>query len=207
MRTLTLLTLFMLVSCGIGDAQGPLKFSTSTESPVRAEEVDFSILKKRVLPKCIGCHKDWTSEEVVNRFTKENIPEESRLFVTVFEGDMPRNSPPLSSELLEITRNYIANIRYKRPVEIPLPDDGRPVSFDELNQKVFQISCLPCHGKRQLKDAESLAGSKWIDKLNPENSRLLTSVLSGKMPKQRNALSDNQVELIRRYLRNFRPVR
>lgn len=196
--------LILLNSCGIGDGKGPLNFSVRTEEPVRAEDVNFEVFKKRVLPKCIGCHKGWTREEAVNRFTKENLPEESRLFVTIKKGEMPKNSPPLSSELLEITRNYVANIRYQRPVEAPLPDDGQPVSFESLKRKVFSVSCLPCHANRQLKDAEALATSKWIDHESPEKSRLLTSVLSGKMPKQRNLLTDNQIELIRRYLRSFR---
>lgn len=206
MKALSFLTLFFLVSCGIGDGKGPLNFSVNMEQPVRAEDVNFQVIQKKVLPKCIGCHQDWTTEEIVNRFTKENNPDESRLYVSAHKGEMPKNSPPLSSTLLEILRDYVANIRYTRPVETALPDDGNPVSFDVVNEKVFKVSCLPCHAGRSLKDAESLANSKWIDRTNLENSKLLTSVVSGKMPKQRNLLTDNQIELIRRYLRNFRPA-
>jgi hypothetical protein len=196
--------LFTLVSCGIGDPMGPLNFSVHRDEPIRAEEVNFAVLKAKVLPKCIGCHKDWTSEEIVNRFTRENLPDQSRLFTTVKSGAMPKNAPALNSALLEITRNYVQNIRYVRPVEEALPDDDQPVSFDVVNEKVFKISCLPCHSQRSLKDAESLANSKWINRQNLEESKLLTSVVSGKMPKERNLLTQNQIELIRRYLRNFR---
>jgi len=204
MNRFSLIFLATLVSCGIGDSKTPLNFSVKVNEPIRAEDVNFELLQKKVLPKCIGCHKDWTTEEIINRFTRENLPEQSRLFTTVQSGSMPKNSPPLSSELLEITRNYVANIRYKRPVEEPVPDDGLPVSFDLVNEKVFKVSCLPCHSARALKDAESLANSKWINKEDPEQSKLLTSVVSGKMPKERNLLTPNQIEYIRRYLRNFR---
>lgn len=192
-----------LVSCGIGGEKGPLNFQVSQDEPIRAEEVNFKVFRKTVLPRCVGCHKDWTSEEVVNRFTKENLPEQSRLYTTVRDGKMPKNSPPLSSELLEITRNYVQNIRYVPPMEEPLPDDGQPVSFETVNEKVFKVSCLPCHSGRQLKDEASLAASAWINRENLQESKLLTSVVSGKMPKGRNLLTDNQTELIRRYLRNF----
>lgn len=196
--------LFTLVSCGIGDPMGELNFSATIDEPIRAEDVNFTVLKEKVLPSCIGCHKDWTSDEVVNRFTRGNLPDESRLYTTVKSGSMPKNARPLSSNLLEITRNYIQNIRYTPPVEEALPDDGQPVSFDVVNEKVFKISCLPCHATRSLKDAESLAKSKWINRENPDESKLLTAVVSGKMPKERNLLTPNQLELIRRYLRNFR---
>jgi hypothetical protein len=204
MKAFPLSLLFTLVSCGIGGAQSPLNFSVKVDQPVRAEEVDFVVLQKRVLPKCIGCHKDWTSKEVVNRFTRENLPDQSLFFTSILSGSMPKNLPPLSSELVEITRNYIQNIKYVRPIEAPLPDDGLPVSFETVNEKVFKISCLPCHSKRSLKDEASLSQSSWINRQNLEQSKLLTSVVSGHMPKERNLLTDNQTELIRRYLRNFR---
>lgn len=204
MKNFSLIILVTLVSCGIGDSKGPLNFAVKVNEPIRSEDVDFAVLQKNVLPKCIGCHKGWTSEEVVNLFTRENRPDESRLYTTMKNGSMPKNSPPVSSELLEITRSYVQNIQYKRPVEEPLPDDGLPVSFDVVNAKVFKVSCLPCHGQRSLKDAEALANSKWINKENLEQSALLTSVVSGKMPKERNLLTANQIELVKRYLRNFR---
>ena len=177
----------------------PLNFSVKVDEAIRAEEVNFQVLQNKVLPKCIGCHKDWTSEEMVNRFTRENLPDQSRLFTTVQKGSMPKNSPPLSSELLEITRNYIQNIVYKAPSERPLPDG--PVTFDVLNEQVFKISCLPCHAARALKDEISL--QTWINREKPEESKLLTAVVSGKMPKERNFLTPNQIELIRRYVKQF----
>lgn len=199
MKNVSLLFLATLVSCGLGGSKTPLEFSVKVDEAVRAEEVNFEVLQKKVLPKCIGCHKDWTSEEVVNRFTRKNLPDESRLFTTIKNASMPKNSPPLSGELLEITRNYIQNIVYKAPEERPLPDG--PVTFDVLNEQVFKVSCLPCHATRALKDEVSLG--KWIDKANPEQSKLLTSVVSGKMPKERNFLTPNQIELIRRYIQRF----
>ncbi len=204
MKFLFLILLTTLVSCGIGGKQSPLLFEVTLEEPVRAEEVNFEVLKTRVLPKCVGCHKDWTSEEVVNRFTRENLPEQSRFYTTIADGSMPKNSPNLDPVLEEIARNYIQNIRYVRPEEEPLPDDLK-VDFNMLNEKVFKISCLPCHAARGLKDEASLL-KKWVDKENPEQSKLLTSVVSGKMPKQRNLLTPNQIELIKRYVKSFGPA-
>jgi hypothetical protein len=204
-KGLSFILLFTLVSCGIGGARGPLHFQANFDQPIRAEEVNFAVFQKTVLPRCVGCHKDWTSEEMVNRFTRENNPEESRLFLTIKSGQMPKHTKrPLSSHFLEITRNYIQHIRYTRPVEAPLPDAGKPVSFETVNEKVFQVSCLPCHAQKALKDEAALVASSWINRQNLEQSKLLTAVISGKMPKQRNLLTDNQIELLRRYLRNFR---
>lgn len=204
MKSVSLIFLATLASCGIGDSKGPLNFSVKVNEAVRSEDVDFAVFQKNVLPKCVGCHRDWTSEEIVNRFTRENLPDESRLYTTMKNGTMPKNSPPVSSELLEITRSYIQNIQYTRPVEEALPDDGLPVSFDVVNEKVFKISCLPCHSSGPLKDAEALARSRWINKEELEESRLLRSVVAGRMPKERNYLTPNQIELVRRYLRNFK---
>lgn len=107
------MALFFVVSCGIGGSKGDLNFVVRTDESIRAEEVDFAVLQKTILPKCIGCHQKWTSEESFAKFIRPGEPDESQFFDSVKTGRMPKRSPPLSTEQLEIVRNYILNLIQK----------------------------------------------------------------------------------------------
>jgi hypothetical protein len=111
MNTVKIIFLSILVSCGIGGARGPLNFEAKVDEQILAEEVNFAVLQKEILPKCIGCHQGWVSEEAIEELIVAGQPEESPFFDSVKTGWMPKRAPPLNSFQLEIVRNYILNIR------------------------------------------------------------------------------------------------
>lgn len=210
MKIIILLFLSTLVSCGIGGAKSPLSFAVMIEEPVRAEEVDFQILQKQILPKCIGCHQKWTTEEAFAKYIVPGKPDESQFFDSVKTGRMPKRAQPLSSQQLEIVRNYILNIKIVMPVPDPIPapePDPVPapvaVTFKDLHEKVFQVSCLPCHAR--ILGSESALNSNWIDPENTDLSPLLVETESGRMPKRGAPLTAEQLQLIRDYVKQFRP--
>lgn len=88
-------------------------------------EVSFEELKTKVLePKCISCHKKWTTEE---EFLKRNITPgnaaASKLYDSVMAPRMPKSplnedgtmNPvvPLSKAETKLIRNYINNLKPK----------------------------------------------------------------------------------------------
>ena len=210
MKILTLLILSTLVSCGIGGAKGPLNFGIMIEEPVRAEEVDYKVLQKKILPKCIGCHQKWTTEEAFAKYIVPGKPDESQFYDSVKTGRMPKRAQPLTSQQLEIVRNYILNIRIVAPVPEPIPEpipepDPVPapvVTFNDLHEKVFQVSCLPCHAR--ILGSESALNSNWIDPENTDLSPLLVETESGRMPKRGAPLTSEQLQLVRDYVKQFR---
>lgn len=89
------------------------------------EEISFEELKTKVLePKCIVCHKKWTSEE---EFTRRNITPgnalTSKLYDSVLAPRMPKGAMnedgtyppvvPLSLVEKKLIRNYINNLKPK----------------------------------------------------------------------------------------------
>jgi len=198
MNKLNLIFLLSLVSCGIGGKMGALNFSVKVNESIRAEEVNFAVLQKEVLPKCIGCHQKWTTEDAFAKFITPGLPDESQFFDSVKTGRMPKKSPPLSTEKLEIVRNYILNMKVTETIPVP----ETQASFQDLQEKVFNVSCLPCHTK--ILNDETLLNEKWIDKTSPELSKLLIETESGRMPKRGIPLTSAQLELLRAYVNGFK---
>jgi hypothetical protein len=79
------------------------------EETISPEKVDFKVLSEVVFDKCIVCHKGWTAEEKFAKHIKGNNPDQSRLYLSVVEGKMPKNGPKMSQKEQEIIRNYILN--------------------------------------------------------------------------------------------------
>ncbi len=228
MKLISMIFLATFVSCGFNTAKGPLNFGIKIDEPVRAEEVDFKVLQKQILPKCLGCHQKWTTEEAFAKYIVPGKPDESQFYDAVKTGRMPKRAQPLSSQQLEIVRNYILNLKVvaptpePEPVPEPVPEpipapeptpeptpepDPVPapvaVTFKDLHEKVFQVSCLPCHAR--ILGTEAALNSNWIDPENTDLSPLLVETESGRMPKRGAPLTAEQLQLIRDYVKQFRP--
>ncbi len=206
MNKLNFIFLATLVSCGIGGAKGPLQFAIKVDEPIRSEEVDFALLQKKILPKCIGCHETWTTEEAFAKYIKPGRPDESLFYDSVKTGRMPKRSPPLSTAQLEIVRSYILYVKVVAPTPVPEttpePTPVPVVNFQDLQEKVFTVSCLPCHTK--ILNDENLLNGNWVNKTSPELSKLLVETEAGRMPKGGAPLSSEQLQLIRDYVNKFR---
>jgi mono/diheme cytochrome c family protein len=92
------------------------------------------------------------------------------------------------------------------PVQLPPHTPSATVRFSKDVLPIFQEKCINCHGGEKtskgldLKTYASLmAGSQngaMIVPSDPTNSKLLQSVLSGKMPKRGPALPSEQIQLL-----------
>ncbi len=214
MNALKLLVLTALVSCGIGGPKGKLIFDAERDNAIRAENVNFTVLQKQILPKCISCHGDWTSERSIADLIQPGNPDGSDFFDSVKTGWMPKNAAPLTSAELEIVRNYIINLRVLAPAPIPLPTPAPTptptpepipaprVTYQELRSKVFEVSCLPCHA--EILNDEAVLNSTWVNQESPEFSDLLLETESGRMPKRRAPLTAEHLQLVRDYVNQFR---
>lgn len=103
--TLSLLSLFLLVSCG---KKSPLIFSDRGLTALKNKP--FEDMKNKVLiPHCISCHKKATTEEGIAHWVKAGKPESSALYMAVKEGRMPKKAAPLSTVELELIFDYITS--------------------------------------------------------------------------------------------------
>jgi uracil-DNA glycosylase len=101
-----------ITSCGPKMDRTDLVFKTKTPNISNLKVVNFEDLKREVLvPHCIGCHKRMDTEEGLARYIVPGQPEQSKLFLAIENGSMPKRANPLSTEYLEFVRRYIENIK------------------------------------------------------------------------------------------------
>lgn len=206
-RMLSILLLFTLTSC-LGH-KGPLTFKEHqkplSEAPeVRTEEpkpcppheehrVGFADLQKRILARCVGCHKGMATEEGILKRIKPGDPEGSAFFRSVESGRMPKGAPPLTTEELELVRTYIKNLK-------PAPPEPAKLAFQDLKMRILEpYQCLTCH--KRMEDEATLV-KRWIDPAQPENSKLYLRTLDGSMPMDGDALSEVDQKFVLEFIKS-----
>lgn len=205
MKNAFLLTLsLILASCGQGE-KSSLSFKVNNLSPIVTEtkltalQKAFNKLNTDVLaPHCIGCHKKANTEEGIAKWIKSEDVEGSKLYAVIKDGRMPKKAPPLSSEKLEIVRQYIEEFSLANPV--PKPNE---IAFKKLYQEVLLPDCLGCH-KRVDKEAGIVM---WIVKGDATNSKLYQVIEDGRMPKRAAKLSSEKLNIVREYIESFNQLR
>ena len=194
MNKLILLIILTTVfqSCG---KKSDLIFIDNSPIPTRIQKeelVTFEILNQQILtPHCIVCHKKSSTEEGIAKWVVAGRPEESKLFTTIKEGLMPKRADPLPLKDVELVRQYILDLVKVRRLE--------KIDFETLKNEVLTPYCLSCH--KRMDNEESL--QRWVNVDEPMKSRLLGSVLEGKMPKNGPKLSEQEIALITKYLNQF----
>lgn len=160
------------------------------------EKVDFNLLSTSLIAnKCAGCHKAFEDESRLNNFINGNDPDTSRLYLAAREGKMPPKGPALTTEELELMRNYISQIQVK-----PVPEiQADKVDFKVLSEKVLD-KCVICH--KSWTAEEKFA--KHIKENDPGKSRLYLSVVEGKMPKNGPKMTEREQEIIKNYILNLK---
>ncbi len=111
MKILSLLALFLLVSC-LPD-KGDLVYSLDGKpavSPVEVEAVSFATIQTEILTKCTDCHRWAKTEEGIRKKLVPGNAEASKLFRSVESGFMPEDAPPLTTKELELLRGYINSL-------------------------------------------------------------------------------------------------
>lgn len=172
-----------IVSCG---KRGQLYFEDKKLKLIN-NLVTYESVKKNILDtQCIGCHKGFSEEKNLFKFINEDAPEESRLFLSVKTGSMPKGKPPLNSEDLEMIRLYVNQVEVIRDV-----------SFAELNEKIIAPKCVGCHKKMTTEEALS----RWINPESLMDSKLLKSTANGSMPKNAPPLTKKELNMIRGFLK------
>ena len=107
-----LILCLFLTSCGPDLERSNLIFKTKSTDISTLEIVGFDDLKREVLiPHCIGCHKKMDTEEGINKYIVAGNPEQSKFFLVIENGSMPKKAKPLTTEYLEFVRRYIENIK------------------------------------------------------------------------------------------------
>lgn len=194
MKNLVLLIISgtILISCG---KKSDLIFIDRSSVPVRIQKeelVTFDVLNQHIItPHCISCHKKSGTEEGIAKWVVPGEPEQSKLFNSVKEGRMPKKASPLPLADVELIRQYIVDLPKIRRLE--------KIDFETLKNEILVPHCLSCHKK--MDNEESL--QKWVNHNEPMKSRLLQSVIEGKMPKKGEKLVASEIELIIKYLNQF----
>jgi cytochrome c553 len=204
--------------------------------PEEPELLTFEVLKREVLvPHCQRCHNSETDTEenfvswtefFVTPMVIPGDAENSELYQMVLSGAMPKKAPKLSSDETNMIRDFINSLGPDEeepgeeepteeeptdpvgpadPVEPPAP----VVTFEELNTKVLQQSCVFCH-RGQMADEAALLG--WQDFLgtsnivkgDPENSVFYQLVDQNRMPIKLPPLGDTEKRLIYDYIKGLK---
>lgn len=183
MKLALLSLLFIIGSCGKRDK---LTFEVSEEhTPGTFRNLSANILET----KCVSCHKNFAIEENMLKYIDGNNPDTSILFQVVKDGSMPKRARPLTTVELEMVRMYIEKVEVIRNV-----------SFEELRTQILEPKCLSCHKKS---GDEQFVMDRWVDKKSPFSSSLYKATKSGRMPKNSEPLSVEEMKLIKGYLRTF----
>jgi hypothetical protein len=167
------------------------------------QEVTYSQLKDAVLdPHCVRCHSDINTPEGLGKWVKDGDPDNSPLFTSIQNGDMPKGKAPLSTLDLEITRNYIIQLAPSsgtNPAPTPTLPPSNVVTFAEIKTLILEpYRCLNCHSL----GTESKI-TKWINTATPNKSLLYTAIRSGSMPVGNPKVPSDKQEKLLQYLEDF----
>lgn len=197
MKTLVLPLLIVLSACG---KQSKLTYSESAGGSFPIDQaVSFNQLKADVFtPHCIRCHSNASTERGLQSWVVAGKPDSSPLFQRTEDGSMPKNDAPLSTRDLEEIRAYITNLLPGATTPTSPPTSGS-VTFSEIKSQVLTpFRCTSCHSM----STES-AVARYINKSNPDQSSLYTSVQNGSMPKGGSRVSPAKQALLLKYVRDY----
>ncbi|HEX2521471.1 MAG TPA: DUF1549 domain-containing protein, partial [Terriglobia bacterium] len=222
-----LLRIVIVTGLAVGAAPGLSGRSDATpESPTKGSQILPPAVKIRfatdVLPifkaSCVQCHGPNNKVRNLDLTTLGGVirggdsgpivvaanPEDSLLYKVVHNGTMPKGGSPLSSQQVDVIRQWI--------------EAGGPlaINFESTVEPLFKASCVSCHGGSVLlksMDLSTYAGAMKgsesgpvIVPGNPENSLLYEKVRAEQMPKGGQPLSKEQVATIREWIQAGAPA-
>ena len=106
------------------------------------DQVNYPLLRDNVLKnQCLRCHSWVNSEaEVIKRIVPGD-PANSELYKIVLSGQMPENSPRLTTQALALVKQYILKVNGSQ-AEQPVP---LAATYSSLKVNLFEKSCVRCH--------------------------------------------------------------
>lgn len=182
--------------------------------------IDFSWVKINVFQagQCLKCHGEGSRLDLSTYVTtmaavghdgkKLVVPgdyENSKLFKDVESGRMPKNGQKLNEDLIYALAVWInmgafeGALEKKDPKEEEIPDIAE-VDFEFLKNKIFDPKCNTCHGpdgEAFYVDLTTRDGTlQKVNLVEPMQSRLYKSVLSGRMPQGGPRLTDSEIAVL-----------
>ena len=173
----------MLLGCGnfFREKGSSSTLLTPDEGASAIGTIAFDEVNQKIFaPHCIQCHSNYANFTSV----KLNI---SNILASVEQNRMPKNAPPLSEDLKNLLRTWIAE-----GVNETLSEDSQTPPVDEdpgtlkptwasLSLNIFESKCLICHrpgGQAPWIDFSNRASMaktllKHIDFKNPDESNLV----------------------------------
>ncbi len=171
----------------------------------RAGEGWYAWLDRTVFqPRCVQCHAGASAHMGVDLTSYLRVmgsgvvipfrPKQSRLFITIREGTMPKGSPLSESQIERVQKWIEKGSPENDPVSQPPPPPPKPEpNFKWLHANVFSTSCLPCHGGDKPKGDTDLTSYKKLmdspgmmlkpaDPESPDTSGIYHQVSEGLMP-------------------------
>lgn len=90
-------------------------YITKLAAPER-EIVTFDDIKAQILvPSCLQCHRRMDNETSLSTWINRENPTQSKLYLRVIDGSMPKGGSPLSSDQTELILNYIQDLKRATP--------------------------------------------------------------------------------------------
>jgi mono/diheme cytochrome c family protein len=92
--------------------KGKPPLSTADLEVIKNAVTNYQVREKILVPHCLSCHtKTLNDPERFARWVVPGSPEESKLYLSVKSGRMPKDKPPLTEREIEILKHYIENLR------------------------------------------------------------------------------------------------
>lgn len=175
--------IFTLLGCGnfFREKVGPSPSVANQGESVGKGTIDFAEVRQKILdPHCVQCHSNYVNYASV----KNSI---SNILASVEQNRMPKNAPPLSEDLKDLLRQWVAEGANEsldeESLAPPAEEDPKLLkpNWESLNLNIFESKCLVCHrpgGQAPWIDFSNRAAMaktllKHIDFKNPEQSNLI----------------------------------
>ena len=232
--SILLLTAFFISSCAfdrINYVQVPIENKNEKTGLVNSR-IDFAWIKTNVFQpgKCLNCHGAGKGIDLSNYTTamaaigrdgskliQPGDYKNSKLYVEVESGRMPRGGQKLSEDLIYALAVWINMGAFENGVSKEDPIDTKPdepgevveLNFDFLKKKIFDPKCNTCHGPDgeafyvDLTTREEVL--KRVNLAEPEKSRVYKAVFSGRMPQGGSRLPDDEIAMILKWIETGAP--
>lgn len=194
-------------------------------------KIDFTWIKSNVFQvgQCLKCHgagkaidlSTYTTAMAAigrdgNKLIQPGDYQNSKLYVEVESGRMPRGGPKLSEDLIYSLAVWINmgafenGVKKEDPIDKPEePGEVVELNFDFLKKKIFDPKCNTCHGPDgeafyvDLTTREEVL--RRVNLAEPDKSRIYKAVFSGRMPQGGPRMPDDEIAMILKWIETGAP--
>lgn len=129
---------------------------SDTGAPAVSDPTFLDVQNSLLMPKCMSCHAGADSPKGADLSSYSAImnaklvvagkPEQSALYLSVTEGNMPKGSVRLRAAEINLLYRWIKNgaLEFQATPEAPPPPPPQP-NYAWIQQYVFNSRCITCH--------------------------------------------------------------